>query len=33
VSFDNDNFGIDHESIIMNGILPLVSYNMTKICL
>jgi hypothetical protein len=24
VSFDNDNFGTDHESIIMNGILPLV---------
>ena len=33
VSFDNDNFGIDHESIIMNGILPLVSYDMTRICL
>ena len=24
VSFDNDNFGTDHGSIIMNGILPLV---------
>ena len=33
VSFDNDNFGIDNESIIMNGILPLVSYDMTRICL
>ena len=33
VSFDNDNFGTDHESIIMNGILPLVSYDMTRICL
>jgi hypothetical protein len=31
VSFDNDNFGIDHESIIMNGILPLVSCDMTRI--
>ena len=31
VSFDNDNFGTDHESIIMNGILPLVSCEMTRI--
>ncbi|MGB7954365.1 MAG: hypothetical protein WCF23_10310 [Candidatus Nitrosopolaris sp.] len=33
VSFENDNFGTFHESIIMNGILPLVSYDMTRICL
>ena len=33
VSFDNDNFGTDHKSIIVNGILPLVSYFMTRICL
>ena len=33
VSFDNDILGIDHESIIMNGILPLVAYYITTPCL